>query len=189
MRAQILTLGQLVLATSLVLMPWASAQAACDGEPWISLEIVAGEIAGDALAEFVEIDREGCVLSFYPEFDLRAGLYERQLSRGERQALSDAVVGSRALEFDPAALRARQQQRAQPIEAGGQGQLYYVAGADLVKLRINADNAEQLIEWPSPELYADLMVDDVPLRKLADLIKRIRVEGADPRRSRTGVQP
>ncbi len=183
------TFGQLLLVAAMLLAPWATAHAACDGEPWISLEIVAGELAGDALAEFIEVDQEGCVLSFYPEFDLRAGLYERQLSRGERQGLSDAVSDSDALVFNPAALRARLQQRAQPVEEGGLGQLYYVAGADSVKLRINTGNAEQLIEWPSPELYAELIVDDIPLQKLAALISRIRAEGADPRRNRTGVQP
>lgn len=184
MRAQIFAFGQLLAAT-LALAPWSSASAACAGESWISLEIVAGEVAGNVLAEFVEIDRQGCVVSYYADFDLRAGLYERQLSAGDRQSLADHVADNAIVALDMDAVRAGQTQRALPIPLGGLAQVHHVADADRVTIRIRDRGSERVIEWPSPEIYAELIPEDAQLQKLAAFVKRIRAEGADTRRTQS----
>lgn len=161
------------------------ANASCSGEPWLSLEVVAGELAGDGLAEFVEIDGDGCVLSQYAAFDTRAGQYVRQLSAAEQSSLATALGESALLGYDAQAHRAERAAAERLRAASGTGELHYVADADWIRLRIrDSSGSVQLIEWPSPQLYAELDPSDTRLRRLADFVGRLRAEGDDARRTR-----
>lgn len=181
---------QTIAGCALVLFAF-TANATCGGEPWLTLEVVAGELAGDGLAEFVEIDRDGCVLSQYAAFDTRAGQYMRQLSAAEQSSLATELSESDLLGYDAQAHRAERAAAERLRVTTGTGEIHYVADADWVRLRLrDSSGSVQLVEWPSPQLYAELDPTDARLRRLADFVGRLRAEGDDARRSPiSGVVP
>jgi hypothetical protein len=171
----------LVLLTGLLLPRLAAGQ--CGGPEWISLEIIAGEIAGAVAVERVEIDADGCTRSHYPVFDRRAGTFDHHLGATQRALLADVLVANRILEFDAAreraALLAAEMHRAK--RAGGE--VHYVADADLYRLRIVQHGREHVIEWPAPELELEQRGAVPALQRLAAVTRAVREAGEQARRS------
>ena len=89
----------LLLAAALSATP----VAACEPQsrPWITLEVLAAEPAGDDAAQIVDIDAAGCATLRFAAFYRHAGLYRRQLDANELTALRDELARGSLLRFDP----------------------------------------------------------------------------------------
>ena len=155
---------------------------ACEGEPWLELKIIAGEMAGHQATEMTTIDFNGCVASEFAEFDIRAGAYQRHLDPAQRDALQTqllAVVG-----FDAAATQAQLEQP--PVAVGDQDALgptlFHVSGADTYQLTIHSGTTTKEISWRAPREMARARSDVTALVDLAQFFDTLREVAADPRK-------
>lgn len=146
---------------SLLALPWLLCllppAAACEGEDWIRMEVIAGEIAGHEVAQWVEIDRDGCVLSRFPSWDRRAGIYQRQLGEPERAELSALLDAHDLYRWDAEAERRSLEEadRAFAKASGTQLPLFSIQDGDLVHLRLSREGASQHIRWLAPHQEHD----------------------------------
>ena len=146
---------------SLLALPWLLCLLppafACEGEDWIRMEVIAGEIAGHEVAQWVEVDRDGCVLSRFPSWDLRAGIYQRQLTESERVQLASLIDGHNLYRWDADAEREalREADRAYAKVSGEGPLLFSIQDGDLVHLRLAQAGAVQHIRWLAPDQEQD----------------------------------
>lgn len=131
--------------------------AACEGEDWIRMEVIAGEIAGNEVAHWVEIDRDGCVLSRFPSWDLRAGIYQRQLSATERAELEALIEARDLYRWDADAEREalKRADQAYAKVAGEPLLLFSIQDGDLVHLRLAQKDEVRHIRWLAPDQEHD----------------------------------
>lgn len=183
----------------LVLMAGTQALA-CDGEDWVRLEVTAGEMAVDRAAEWIEIDRQGCVLSSYPRWDVRHGLYERRMPEQERSALARLLDRERMVDFDAPAERARIARDVAGRSAEPQTDDLQTIGADTYRLQLFTSGEEKTIVWDAPQTelrlrrewpsvsaseealagLARLVIVIETVRRAGDHADKARVEGEQP---------
>ena len=150
----------------------------CEGDIWISLEITAGEVAGNREAEWVEIDRSGCVISRYAPWDRRAGTWQGQLSANQQQSLQQQVAHFEASGFDSIEVRAEIEAKAkQKAAMTGMDQGFYIADADQWRLEIRSGKTRQLIEWKSPAIEFELREEAKALAPLVEMLAAVRAAG------------
>ena len=167
----------------------------CNGESWIRLEVTAGEMAGNEAAEWVEIDRDGCVLSGYPSWDTRAGVYQRTMPGSELAGLTQTLASQRIMAFDEKSARAAIEASASKASGDSIGStVYTISGADRYRLMIDDGSGWKTITWRSPMLELehrrdiakrsghDLDLDD--LQRLVTVIEAVRRQGDHPGKMR-----
>lgn len=160
---------------------------ACDGENWIRLEVTAGEMAVDRAAEWVEIDRMGCVLSSYPSWDVRHGLYERQMSAPDRAALEQLLEASRIVELDVAEERSRIAAEVASRSTDSRMDDLQTIGADTYRLHVFEHGSEKVIVWEAPLIELRLRREQPSvsvseqalsgLSRLVSVIESVRLAG------------
>ncbi|UXI70250.1 hypothetical protein [Tahibacter amnicola] len=137
-------------AALLLLVPAAHATCAGDAKPWLTLEIIASEYAGSEAAETVDVSPDGCATIRYGSFDVRAGIYQRQLGTKEFDALAQTVVEHRLADLDTAALETAVANHEQMLRSGlrvDQPALFEVSDGDVTRILINQGGKAQVIEW------------------------------------------
>jgi len=131
----------------------AEVASACEGSPWIRLEVTAGEMAGNEAAEWVEIDRSGCVLSGYPVWDIRAGVYQRTMSADEKSRLESTLQSERIMTFDaPSEREAIAASESKSSDGQFARTLFTINDADQVRLLLDDAGSWKSITWHSPTL-------------------------------------
>lgn len=129
----------------------ATAKPVCAADPWIKLEVIAGEIAGNPIGIWLEIDRDGCVLSHFPHWRRDAGTYQRQMGAAEQQALQLALESNGIYQFDAEHERRKLELADQQFEKSAGGRIYYgIEDADLYRLQVHDGQSNTIIEWHSP---------------------------------------
>lgn len=183
----------LTLVACAVLFALPGAASACDGAPWIRLEVTAGEMAGNQAAEWVEIDRTGCVLSGYPSWDTRAGVYERTMSAAEIAGLAATLESQRIMAFDEKSVRDAIESSASKA-SGGQRMLFTISDADQYRLMLDQGGSWKTITWPSPRLElehrrdiavrAGVALELEGLQRLVTVLDAVRQHGDHPDKTR-----
>ena len=177
----------------LVLMVFAPALAgavcAPSGAPWISLEIVAGEPAGSEAAQWLEVRRDGCVTLRYASWDLRRGVYQFELGKGEAPALAQRVSSTGVDKLDAIALKARltgtdRSARSAAIAADKAQPIFAISDGDSYRIEIVGDTGKNLIAWYAPREEARFRPGVVELAKLVDFIDALQTLAASPRRTK-----
>jgi len=157
----------------------AAAHADCtpSSESWITLEVVAAEIAGTEAVQVIDIDRAGCASLRYASFDARAGVYRRQLSGPERTALAAELQQRGVLAFDSAAVQraveAGERQFRLGLKRGG-AERFAVADGDTYRLSIDDAAGAVQIEWYAPKQFAPRHRDVKALTDLVGLIESLQ---------------
>ncbi len=173
------------------LLPWfaallfsGAAHADCtpSTESWITLEVVAAEIADTEPVEVVDIDRAGCTIVRYASFDTRAGLYRRQLSKAEIAALAAELKRREILSFDATAVHRALESRKRSIGAGGE--YFVVADGDTYRLNIEDAAGAVRIEWVAPKQEAQRYRDMKALIGLVGLIETVQKLAANDSKTR-----
>lgn len=185
----------LTLVACAVLFALPGAAAACDGAPWIRLEVTAGEMAGNQAAEWVEIDRTGCVLSGYPSWDTRAGVYERTMSAAEVAGLATTLESQRIMAFDEKSVRDAIESSASKTGGGPSTRmLFTISDADQYRLMLDQGGSWKTITWQSPKLElehrrdiaarAGVALDLAGLQRLVTVLEAVRQHGDHPEKAR-----
>ncbi|MBD8525401.1 hypothetical protein [Pseudomarimonas arenosa] len=170
--------------------------AACDGPAWLKLEIVASEIAGNPIGEWIEVDANGCVLSHYPYWQRQSGVYQRQLDAKELDQLRGIVSQNQLLQFDTSREREALQQADRDLaKRSGEYSWFSMEGANLYRLQVVEDERSNLIEWATPA--GELKLRQVALQqkglrpegmqglqRLVESIRSLRSIAADPRKQK-----
>lgn len=174
---------------------------ACEGAPWIRLEVTAGEMAPDEAAEWIEIDRDGCVLSGYPGWDRRAGVYQRTMGADEVARLTSVLEAERILAFDPQSVRQALAASKRVASAGPFARtVFQISDADRVRLLLDDAGKWKTITWHSPRLEleqrrglaaragVDAALED--LQRLVNVLDAVRRSGDHPAKARVAeVRP
>jgi hypothetical protein len=150
-------------------------------DPWITLEVMAGEIAADEPVEVVDVDRRGCATLRWAAFDTRAGLWRRQLSKPERAALDTAIVERKLLQFDATAVQkavAARDGALRKSAPAGVSQRHAVADGDTYRLSIDDPRGVARIEWYAPKQVAKRHADVAALQDLVALIAQLQALAA-----------
>lgn len=168
---------------------------ACEGDAWIRLEVTAGEAAGHQAAEWVEIDRSGCVLSGYPSWDKRAGIYQRTMPPEEIAGLVATLESQRIMTFDEKSVRDTIEASSPKATDGPFARmLFTTSDADQYRLMLDQGGSWKTITWPSPQLElehrrdiatrAGISLDLEGLQRLVTVLEAIRQRADHPDKSR-----
>lgn len=160
----------------------AHADCAPSAETWITLEVVAAEIAGTEPVEIVDIDRAGCAIVRYASFDTRAGLYRRQLSEAELAALAAELKRREILSFDTTAVQRALETRKRSTGTGGE--YFVVADGDTYRLSIEDAAGAVRIQWVAPKQEAQRYSDVKALSHLVGLIETLQTLAANENKTR-----
>ncbi|MEN1726962.1 MAG: hypothetical protein AAGJ52_00855 [Pseudomonadota bacterium] len=158
----------LAFLAGIVLSPVAST---CEGEPWISYQVRATQVASLQPAERIEIDLQGCVISEYAEFDRRVGRYTRQLTTTELRTLQTAL--------DAAPLEAVTGAIEEPI-TGRADQLWTISHSDAYSLTLYQNGEGQRLDWLTEEVDHPAVAARSAIVSLKGLIDVLREFAADP---------
>jgi hypothetical protein len=151
----------------------ANAQCTPGENPWITLEVVASEPAIDEALEVIDIDRSGCLSVRRASFDLRAGLYRRQLSVSERDALGSAIDRNAILQFDSNAVESAVSRNDTDLRqslVAGQPERFAVACGETYRLSVDDGADAARIQWYAPKQIAQRHPQ---VRALTDLVAMI----------------
>lgn len=151
-------------------------------ESWITLEVVAAEVAGTEPVEVIDIDRAGCAIVRYASFDTRAGLYRRQLSEAELVALTAELKRREILSFDATAVQRALETRKRSTGTGGE--YFVVPGGDTYRLSIEDAAGAVRIEWVAPKQEAQRYRDMKALTDLVGLIETLQTLAANDSKTR-----
>lgn len=172
----------LPLFAALLFARAAHADCTPSSESWITLEVVAAEIAGTEPVEVVDIDRAGCTTVRYANFDTRAGLYRRQLSKAELAALATELKRREILSFDATAVHRALDMRKRSTGTGGE--YFVVADGDTYRLSIEDTAGAVRIEWVAPKQEAQRHRDMKALSHLVGLIETLQTLAANENKTR-----
>ena len=185
------------LVIALALGAFAATQAHADvcrseAAPWITLEIGADRIKQGEAAEYVDIDKVGCVTTRYAALYSNAGVYQRQLGAAEHGALAALIARTRIERFDADALKARlkAEDAAKTKAAAGELTHLVVADGDRYRIRIDGEKGAHLIEWYAPLQEAGWRKHTTELQQLVEFILAVRAIGDAPDKTRVAeVEP
>jgi hypothetical protein len=172
-----------------------AARADCtpQADSWITLEVVAAEIAGDEAVELVDIDRNGCATIRYASFDRRAGLYRRQLQGDERAQIATLIEQGSVMRFDTKSVQAQiaaAEDRARSGLLAGQPERSVVACGDTYRLSIETVTDTVHAEWYAPKQAIVRHPDVTALSGLVAVIESVqRAAAADGKDRIAEVQP
>lgn len=178
---------KLLLSLLLIHAGFASAQCVPQANSWLTLEVVASEPAMDEAVEVIDIDSAGCASIRYASFDQRAGLYRRQLSPSEVDALATRIAQHDLAAFDAEAVRSAISQREHQFRVGllGDGpERFVVACGDTYRLQIASAGKNTQIEWYAPKQIAQRHPEVTALNALVGLIEHLQAVAAVAGRTR-----
>lgn len=166
----------------------AAAAAPCDvpAAPWISVEIVPDEFAGDEAAEFIEVDLAGCMTARFASFDVRAGVYQRALQQAEIATLQRLIETPALESTSQASLQkavAHGIDEAQTVKADGSRDVFEVVCGDTHRVRIATGKRTKTLQWQGLREYAEAYPKVAELGAMVDVVDALRAM-ADPQRAK-----
>jgi hypothetical protein len=185
----------LIVALSFVLPGLAQAACAPTGTPWISMEVIAGEPAGNEPALWIEVRRDRCVTVRFASWDLRRGVYQYELDDGQVSSLAQRVSSTGMDTFDAGALKARlagedRSRRNAAVAAGKATSIFTVSDGDSYRIEVTGDTTKNLIAWYAPREEAGFRPNTPELGRLVSFIDAVRALAASEQRVKIGeVQP
>ncbi len=172
------------LIALLLLDAWSASVAACAGDPWLEIEVRAVEMAASQqVIESTTVDADGCVLSEFALFDIRAGRHKRQLSSGELQTLRSAIDASGVRNLDAQVVA--EKLAAPPAGAddlGPEADDFVIIGGDVQRLVIVDGTQRTEIALRAAEQFAAERTDLAELQQFVGAVAALRAANADPRK-------
>jgi hypothetical protein len=153
------------------------------GEPWITLDVTAPLAGNKESLEWVEITHGGCVTTRYASYDIRAGVYQRDVDATKLSATMTVLRQTRVEQFDSAKVNAdiRAQDTVNARAAGFLDQHFVVADGDVVRIAIHAqDGTRTAIVFEAPKQMSTAYPAQTELADLVKFIEHIEQVGADP---------